>query len=142
MKNIKEFAYCEYCDSPIELSDPFSPQSYDQGVIRIYSGKVLLREDGIKREERERDLRGFYCNLQCLIEFIGHHRGGEAIEVLSPIQAQATDTDAKKLMNKTSFHELVLSYLWSGYSLVPPEGTEISLTIGNVRYVTKISKKQ
>lgn len=83
MKGKKTFKYCEHCNTPIEDVSPPSYEQYEQGVIDITTGRLLLpKEVAEKRTQpgyamsHAESLDGCYCNLMCL-----HHH---LLSVLNP----------------------------------------------------------
>ena len=65
MKDKKTFRYCEYCDRGwLDVSPP-SENEYENGLIEIDGGCVLLPKN-IAGNTHTANIGGIYCGLECL----------------------------------------------------------------------------
>ena len=70
MKQTKTFEYCEYCNKAWEKISPPTAEAYKLGVIVIGEFSTILLSNKKGRTSFAIDLKGIYCNIDCLVKHL------------------------------------------------------------------------
>ncbi len=87
MKLTRRVTNCEYCDKQLGFISPPSEAQYEQGLIYIEKGSIVLLSKAIVEwnhkaeisDDHAENLDGYYCDWHCLVgrieEIVGWEKG-------------------------------------------------------------------
>lgn len=64
-----EYTTCPYCGDALSLESPPANEQYEMGEVRIKDGSILLPKSN-SVAARSKYIEGYYCNVECLINYL------------------------------------------------------------------------